>query len=214
MQKILIASSMLLALAWAARKASSPEPPGTIQLTIQTHGVQLTEEDAKRVIAKENTFLLQAGSPVSINLKSFTDGGGSGIIKTCTDLNALLANKNANVHIVKEIRCCGDKAESDAIAGCSGKGMSIIALPPVDLSAHPENARITAVQWLHELGHRRGLGHSRKAGALMAPKPGAGNTKIDECELNAFSGNSIPAGCSAFSSGPQQAQSEVVRPAD
>ena len=206
--KILIMSSLLLGLALGAGRASNPGPPPSIPFTIRTHGVQLTAQDAAVVIAKGNKILQRAGSTVPVSLTSFTNGGGSGIVSTSEELNALFADTSANVHIVKEIDFCGSKVVSGTIAGCSGTDKPIVALAG-DVSAHPENVRLTAVQWMHELGHRKGLCHSSEDGALMAPTPGAGNTGIDECEINAFIGRPIPAACTASCSGPQQAKTAV-----
>jgi len=196
---ILIASSvMVLGAAMGVHKAFQPPPPAPITLTIKTHGVQLTQQDATAIINESRSFL--PGLPLSLG--SISDAGGPSIIQTCKDMDALLADKNADVHVVQSIRCCGGSVGQD-IGGCSGLNLPIVVLDPNQSGSVP----LRAVQWMHELGHRKGLGHSTTPGALMLEKPGAGNTGTTACELNAFLG--LPAAACTSSIGQQSSHVPV-----
>jgi len=201
--RILLASAMVLVVAMGARKAIQPPSPAPTTLTIKTHGVQLTQQEAMAIINQSKTFL----PGLSISPGTISDGGGSGTIATCKDMDALLADKSADVHVVKSIGCCG-KSQGQDIAGCSGLNLPMVVLP-LD-SHHPENVPLVAVQWMHELGHRKGLGHDTTTGSLMFKNPGAGNTATTPCELNAFLG--LPAAACTSSSIGQQSSHLPVEP--
>jgi hypothetical protein len=204
--RVLLAASVMI-LALASRKSKLPlkeiVPPSPLSFTIVSHGVNFTSADANKVLEQEQRILTKRSIMVPLQLNG--DVTIAGAITTCDDIKALMKpqpDNNHEIHVVKSIPCCGPPTNA-TIVGCSGTKMPLIVT--MDEATDQGTLRLRAVQWLHELGHHRGLCHSIGISALMSGAPlTVGNTRIDQCVQAAFTGDPIDPSCTQSCSGLQQ----------
>jgi hypothetical protein len=164
----------------------------SIDFSVDRHAkvTQFSDDIAKAVIQKGVKILADDDKPkgtdvptdVPLVLKDkvgiFYDGDG--IVKNQSDLDALFT-KPRNVHVVREIHCCG--GEKPGILGCSGAGKPIIVTEGIDLDS-------AAVLWMHELGHNKGLCHRARDDefAIMSPTILVTNKTVNQYEHDVFEG--------------------------
>lgn len=141
-------------------------------------GVDLLASDDPPKDVPTDVPLVLSGS-----VGTFSDGDGT--VKNEDDLKALF-KLPGNVHVVREIHCCG--GEKPGILGCCGLGKPIIVREGIG----PESA---AVLWMHELGHNKGLCHRDDIDALMAPAIIVANKTVNQYEHDVFEDIVKPSEC-------------------
>jgi hypothetical protein len=213
MTRVLLAASIVvLALASCKSKLplreTAPLPP--LSFTIISHGVGFTSADANKVIAEENRILVKRTLNLSLQLGNVIAADAI----TCDGIKELLkaqANDVHEIHVVNSIPCCGSPVNG-TIVGCSGAKMPLIVLP-IDESTDQGTLRLRAVQWLHELGHNKGLCHIGGVSALMSGDAlTAQNIGVDNCTRATFTSGSIDPSCTQSCSGPQQSRVSNLDP--
>jgi hypothetical protein len=182
---------LLLTPVLTVRGAGDMNATLAIPFTVHTHGVTLTKQDLEAVLDTAQTFLQPAGVAISfdyshsfVNYTVIDDGKISG----CDDIKPLLNDKDVNVHIVDKIPCCEGPSGHETLVGCSGDHMAIIVLPAYRSMSH-NKLQLTAIQWMHELGHHLGLCHNTcNDGSLMSDPLTVKDNKLDPCERRIFNG--------------------------
>lgn len=171
--------------------------PSSVTLIVHTHGVQLTENDLTAVLDAATGLLNHDQVNISFVLSpSSLDSNHNvideGNVQGCDGIKNLLKSSgdihSLHVHIVKDIFCCDGATEAkagDAIVGCSGPKMPLIVRPP----ANPGLVPLTAIEWMHEFGHNRGLKHDPCQNSIMFPIPTFTSTDLNACERLVFNGN-------------------------
>jgi hypothetical protein len=168
-----------------------------IPLTIRAHGVSLTEEDINAVLMTATDILRKQGIFISFELNNTFDSHkviDEGKVNGCDDFKEknLLNTQDVNVHILDKIPCCGyPDNKKETIVGCSGFQKAMIVLP-VDQPNDPKSLEMTALQWMHEFGHRLGLCHNIcDDGSIMTSPIGFKDRLLDDCEKNVFGGGKL-----------------------
>lgn len=165
-------------------------PPRNFSVDRHTKVTKFSDGIAKDVIKKGVKILADDNKPkgtdvptdVPLVLKDkvgiFRDGDG--IVKNQKDLDALFT-KPGDVHVVREIHCCG--GEKPGILGCCAFGKPIIVTEGIE----PDSA---AVLWMHELGHHKGLCHRDRDDefAIMGPTILVTNKTVNQYEHDVFEG--------------------------
>jgi hypothetical protein len=163
-----------------------------ISLVIVSHDSNFSKEDAQEVIKEANTILLygQAHFQLKIgNFISYNDFGDA----DCDTIEKLFAMREATIHVVQYIYCCNHVVYSHTLVGCSGTDLPAIVLP-VSRNTFSDTITLRAVEWLHEIGHSRGLGHINDTTLIMQEIPTSGSTGLDSCYRQIFSSN-LPSSC-------------------
>lgn len=174
-----------------------------LSLTVRAHHTSLTGNELNAVLSEAQGILQKTGVNLSFDVtpdsldstRNIVDAGRIG----CDEINALLNQRTTNtltvnIHIVDEIPCCGGAQEAvlgETIEGCSGLNMAMIVKPPDS----PLFRELTAIRWVHELGHNRGLCHNGDSSHIMYVRPGASSEELDVCEQAVFNGDPPPATC-------------------
>jgi|SRR3984885_8039858 len=158
-----------------------------ISLNIHNHiNSPLDQQKTSAVVNEENHILAAAAyvnnQPIiSLRINWIKDEPFS--TTSCNILKSVLANPEpsidtVDVHIFDSITCCSGPDTN--FVGCSGTVLPTAVLAPQNTPT------LRAVQWLHELGHNRGLKHRNENGALMYETPTSGFRKLDDCEYQGF----------------------------
>lgn len=169
----------------------------SVSLIVRAHGVSLPKEELDAVLEAAKDFLTSDGVNLSFTVASDQFDSNHNVIDdgkilSCDDIKSLLNSSVANgpkvhVHIVKNIPCCDGAVQSiegNTIVGCSDSKKPLIVRAP----DNPGLVRLTAIQWMHELGHNRGLQHSACQNSIMFPVPSFESTTLDSCEQLVFNG--------------------------
>lgn len=167
-----------------------------IPFTVDRHvSVAFSDSSAAAVIDTGVKILkhvdISASEDVSTDLPLFLSGSvgtfsyGDGTVSTPDDLDTLFKMKGA-VHVVREIGCCG--GEKNGILGCSGPEKPIIVTVESAQDA-------SAVLWMHELGHNKGLCHRDRRFAIMNPVLIDTNSTVNQYEHDVFEGIIAPKPC-------------------
>ncbi|HKY31747.1 MAG TPA: thrombospondin type 3 repeat-containing protein [Candidatus Polarisedimenticolia bacterium] len=128
------------------------------------------------------------------NAKTFgTAGDGLDVIDTSNELNAVLNNATARVHVVRTINFCGEPGMN--ILGCAWIGGDGIAL--VRMSSLGSEG----ILWLHEYGHNTGLSHSPNTSAIMYEALLGNNNLLAQSECNSYHSPVPQAGMSTVDTG-------------
>lgn len=190
---------LLTPLALFSQESQNTIPVNSTPLSVDyAVGISPSAEDVNQVIVIGQRMLQQAhvstivplyfrGLVGNINL-SLTNGA----VNNCGEIDKLFALKNADVHIVSEIHCCG--GPKGGIVGCAGLGTPLIVLPP-----DRNRTASRAIQWMHEFGHRMGLCHRDiTASTLMNSCPNSGRKDISPCERDALEGKGLSGDCQSY----------------
>ena len=108
---------------------------------------------------------------------------GLDIIGNQIELEAVLNNTTARVHVVRTINYCGGPGTN--ILGCAwvgGNGISLVRM--TDLGSE-------AVLWIHEYGHNTGLLHSLDSRGIMYGVDTGANNGLVQSECNTYH-NPVP----------------------
>jgi len=128
------------------------------------------------------------------NAKTFgTPTDGLDIIDTNAELNAVLNDGVARVHVVRGINYCGGTGSN--IIGCAwvgGNGMSLV---------RQSDAGVEAVLWIHEYGHNTGLTHVADVRAIMYSIDTGANNGLLQAECNNFHNPPVGTGINPVSTG-------------
>jgi len=170
----------------------------SVSFPVRTHGVQLTKTELQEVLNIAQDKLAHRGVNISLEPDSDSFSGDNvidkgpiifetGDVDGCKTIENFLKNNPGVVHIVSEIPCCGGVKQG--VVGCSGLNLAMLVLPP----HQQEDVQLRAVEWMHELGHNKGLCHSQcSTNALMTPNPlGVKDTELDSCEQSVFTGGKL-----------------------
>ncbi len=118
---------------------------------------------------------------------------GLDIIDNSSELNAVLNNAVARVHVVRAINYCGGTGSN--IIGCAwvgGNGMSLV---------RESNLGTEAVLWIHEYGHNTGLSHVTDSRGIMYATDHGGNNLLVQSECNSYHNPSAGAGINPVNTG-------------
>ena len=180
------------------RPLNLPEVDGPIQgnLSIdREEHVYFTADQAATILQQGLTVLRtidiaghDVATDVTLNFNGRIDTFSyrKGIIDTCDDLEEVFKMAH-DVHVVKEINCCGG-VKGGSILGCSDANRSLVvtfnpALPKV----------FDGILWMHEFGHNRVLCHRNNRSAIMYPVIGLEHKTVNLCEHDHFLGStSVP----------------------
>jgi hypothetical protein len=170
----------------------------SVSFPVRTHGISMTKTELMQMLTTSEGKMEDGGVHISLDPGDSFDALGNvkdegdivieaGDVNGCNTIKKFLEDHRGVVHIVRSIPCC-DKPRKDLV-GCSGLGMAILVLP----QDQQKDIQLRAVEWMHELGHNKGLCHSEcSANALMSSNPlGAGDTDLDSCEQHVFNGGHL-----------------------
>ena len=160
--RTVIAIVCLGLLAWG-QAAVAAEP--TVALTVSRHPSvkAFTDDEIRKALQDASEVMRKAQCPVTFTLngsvRKFTKGAPAKIV-SMRDLDKA-HSEPTDVKIVKEIKCCVEKAGE--YAGCSW--------PPKE-GSHSiiliEKQLLLGNRWAHEFGHRMGLKHRDEPGEATA----------------------------------------------
>lgn len=172
--------------------SSQVDDYGMRNITIDRHvSVNFTGEQAAIILHQGLSVLskldpppgddVATDVPLRFNGRLETFSYGTGVIDTCEDLNELFKMPH-NVHVVKEIHCCGG-VKGGSILGCSARNRALIVTfnPAVSPS-------VAGILWMHEYGHNRGLCHRDDRSAVMNPVISFRHRTVNWCEHEHFLG--------------------------
>jgi matrixin len=175
------------------RPFNLPEVEGLKQVDLsidREESVGFTSEQAATILKQGLTVLstidisghdVATNVPLHFNGRIETFSYQKGIIDTCTDLDKLFEMPH-NVHVVKEIHCCGG-VKGGSILGCSDANRSlVITFDPAFPSV------FDGILWMHEYGHHQGLCHRNDRSAIMYPVIDLDHTTVNWCEHEHFLG--------------------------
>lgn len=152
----------------------------------------LSDTAISRVIDEMNSIMESTSIPCALTFRVGSIDRLASIpakLDSEEQLRKLLQLKENSIAVVEYLNFC-DKF-NPAIAGCAGRGSSVVA----ESQGASSNARIrrNALIWLHEIGHSQGLmaqltpqkAHSTQVGALMFPRIDPDNSELsqNECSL-------------------------------
>ena len=155
---------------------SLTDPMDSTRLTTVLHESSLRA--SRQDYSTDTTCCITVSPPFVMNDPFGSSGDGLDVINDGPELDAVLNNPVARVHVVRLIQYCGGGGGN--IIGCAwapGNGMAVVR--QTDLGSE-------AVLWIHEYGHNTGLGHSPDPGAIMFATDSGANNGLSQQECTSY----------------------------
>gem|GEM_PF-2173315 len=155
---------------------SLTSPMDLARLTTVLHESSLRA--SRQDYAVDTACCITVSPPFLVSEPFGATGDGQDVIDNGPELEAILNNPVARVHVVRLIQYCGGGGGN--IIGCAwapGNGMAVVR--QTDLGSE-------SVLWIHEYGHNTRLPHSLDAGAIMFATDSGANNGLSQQECNSY----------------------------